>query len=176
MIKIRWVAAIRYGRRYEKNIQMRQRSALKASSSSTDRPKVILNDSRREDRSASPAGFEHPTGVELEVASADRSARTVSDSTYVQMCNHIEQELDATKLECPLRRSNHDLRLHYSYKCKSIFGAPKEERGGAPGSCRRCRATAGLLLESRDARISLSKGCEENAGGQACHVCAQLWL
>lgn len=60
---------------------------------------------------------------------AAEMARSVSDSTYVQICNDIEQELNATKLECQLCRAIRNMRTQYCYKVKSIFGTTMEARG-----------------------------------------------
>lgn len=52
------------------------------------------------------------------------------DSTYMQMCNDTEQELDAAKLQCQLCRAIDDIRAHCCYNSKSMFTASKEAREG----------------------------------------------
>lgn len=55
--------------------------------------------------------------------------RTVSFSFHVQMCNDIEQEIDAKQLACQFCRAIDDTRIHYCCNCKSTFGTPKEPKG-----------------------------------------------
>lgn len=52
------------------------------------------DDAQIEGRGAIPAGVKHPASIVLEGTLAEKRFKTTSDSTYIQMCDETEEELD----------------------------------------------------------------------------------
>lgn len=59
---------------------------------------------------------------------AIEAKREVSDSTYLQRCEEVEQELAQTTLDCQLCHGLNDVRLLFCQGCKSLISSPNRAR------------------------------------------------
>lgn len=64
---------------------------------------------------------------------AEGSTQWVSKSTspYAQGCDDIDQQFNATAVECKLCGANNDVRMSYGHAGMSCFGAPFDDKEGS---------------------------------------------